>query len=95
MPISRSSCTVCWVGFGLELARGGIQGTGQVDEGDVVGLAQRPSWRIGLEEGQGLDVAHRAADLDDGDVHVLVAPRLMNSWISLVTCGITCTVLPR
>jgi hypothetical protein len=53
----------------------------------------------GLQEGQRFDVAHGAADFDDGHVHgigvPMPAPRLMNSWISLVTCGITCTVLPR
>ena len=56
-------------------------------------MAQLPD---GLQEGQGLDVAHRAADLDDHDV-VVRRPAVdsMPFLISSVTCGMTCTVLPR
>ena len=48
-----------------------------------------------LEERQALDVADRAADLDDHDVDVLARRARMLSLISLVMCGITCTVRPR
>jgi hypothetical protein len=44
-----------------------------------------------FEERQALDVADRAADLDQHDVGV-VRPRRIASLISLVMCGITCTV---
>jgi hypothetical protein len=87
-------------GLGLELAGRGDEGqVGQVHEGGVVGPELQAQLAHGFQEGQGLDVAHGAADLDDGHIHGVVvpmpAPRLMYSWISLVTCGMTCTVLPR
>jgi hypothetical protein len=48
----------------------------------------------GFEERQRFDVAHRAADLDQG--HVVAAGGLVDArLISSVMCGITCTVAPR
>jgi hypothetical protein len=47
-----------------------------------------------LEERQALDVADRAADLDDHEVEALGAAR-MRALISSVMCGMTCTVAPR
>ena len=50
----------------------------------------------GFEERQALDVAGGAADFGDDDVHFLPsATSRMRALISSVTCGITCTVLPR
>ena len=60
----------------------------------------------GLEEGQPLDVADGTADLDDDDACAARplaatepvpsrATRAMRSLISLVMCGMTCTVPPR
>jgi hypothetical protein len=40
-----------------------------VHEGSVVAAELQAHLAHRLEEGQRLDVAHRAADLDDGDVH--------------------------
>ena len=53
-----------------------------------------------LEERQALDVADRAADLDDHHVGVRVTGPPLATWriedlISSVMCGITCTVRPR
>jgi hypothetical protein len=56
--------------LGLELARGGDPGqVGQVHERAVVGAQLEAELAHGLQEGQRLDVAHRAADLDNGHVH--------------------------
>ena len=72
MPIRRSSCTECWVGLVFSSPawpRNGHQR--EVEEHAALAalvdleLAQR------LEERQRLDVAHRAADLGDHDVHVV------------------------
>jgi hypothetical protein len=87
-------------GLGLELAGRGNPGhIGQVHKGRVVGAQRRLSLAHGFQEGQRFDVTHGAADFDNGHVHRIgrpnAAPRLMYSWISLVTCGMTCTVLPR
>jgi hypothetical protein len=48
----------------------------------------------GLEEGQALDVADRAADLGDRDVDRGALDALTASLISLVMCGMTWTVCP-
>ena len=101
MPISRSFCTLCWVGLVFSSPAAGIHGTSvRCRKARVLGAHLQAHLAHRLEEGQRLDVADRAADLDDRDVHLVArlaepAPRRMNSWISLVTCGITCTVLPR
>ena len=56
-------------GLGLELVRGGdIGNEGHVDEADVLGALLAAPLAHGLDEGLGLDVAHRAADLRDDDV---------------------------
>ena len=82
-------------GLGLELAgRRDERHQGQVHEERILAadfLAELPD---GLEERQRLDVADRAADLDDHDVDVR-APRRMARLISSVMWGITCTVEPR
>ena len=51
----------------------------------------------GLEEGQALDVADRAADLADHHVRSPSARSRAGcaALISSVMCGITCTVRPR
>ena len=54
----------------------------------VLDLADR------LEERQALDIADRAADLDQHEIIVVIAAR-MKSLIALVTCGTTWMVAPR
>ena len=48
-----------------------------------------------LEERQALDVADRAADLDQHEVEAVVAGSRMNSLMALVTWGMTWMVAPR
>ena len=48
-----------------------------------------------FEERQRLDVADRAADLDDHDVDARRLTSRMHFLISSVMWGMTCTVLPR
>src|SRR5579871_3034197 len=58
-------------GLGLEFLRGGDPGDeGDVDEDGVVAAEVLAHLADGFEEGEGFDVAYRAADLDDGDVAV-------------------------
>ena len=68
-----------------------------MDEGDVVGPGLEAHLTRGFQEGQGLDVAHGAADLDDGHVGVSDAwRRRADEFLDLVgDVGITCTVLLR
>ena len=47
-----------------------------------------------FNERQRLDVAYRAADFDDA-TSTSCATFFIAALISLVTCGITCTVFPR
>jgi len=57
-------------GLGLQFTGRGNPGqVGQVHEGRVVRAQLQGQLAHGLQEGQGLDVAHRAADLADGHVH--------------------------
>ena len=100
MPISRSFCTLCWVGLVFSSPAAAIHGTSvRCTKRAAVAAHAQAHLAHRLEERQRLDVADRAADLDDRDVDSLpvadAAPRSTNSWISLVMCGITCTVLPR
>ncbi len=55
--------------LGLDLAGGLDEGhQGQVDVADVLFAQVALELADGLQEGQALDVAHGAADLDDGHV---------------------------
>ena len=72
MPISRSFCTLCCVGLVFSSPAAGIHGTSvrcrkaQLPRAHLQAhLAHR------LEERQRLDVADRAADLDDRDVDLV------------------------
>ena len=57
-------------GLGLDLAGGLDEGhQGEVDVADVVLAQVALELADGFQEGQALDVAHGAADLDDGHVH--------------------------
>ncbi len=70
MPISRSLFGRVLGRLGLEFAGRGDPGhVGQVHERAVVGAELEAQLAHGFEEGQRLDVAHGAADLDDGHVH--------------------------
>ena len=83
-------------GLGLELAgRADERHQREVDVERVLAADVLPELADGLEERQALDVADRAADLDDHDVDVRAPTARMASLISLVMCGITCTVRPR
>ena len=84
-------------GLGLQLVRGGDVGhERQVHEDGVVAAHVLAELAHRLQEGQALDVAHRAADLHDHDVALPRAPTArMAALISSVMCGITCTVRPR
>jgi hypothetical protein len=94
MPMERSSLTECCVGLVLiSPSRADERHQREVDEQRVspvldTHLTDR------LEERQRLDVAHRAADLDQRDI-MPSAPARMQRLISSVMCGITCTVPPR
>ena len=66
-----------------------------VDVADVLAADVGAELADRLEERQRLDVADRAADLDDQDVDALGGHRGCGALISSVTCGITCTVPPR
>jgi type II secretory pathway component PulM len=81
--------------LGLQLAgRADERHQRQVDVERVLAADVLPELADGLDEGQALDVADRAADLDEHHVHVAATAR-MASLISLVMCGMTCTVRPR
>jgi type II secretory pathway component PulM len=81
--------------LGLQLAGGADERhQRQVDVERVVAADVLAELADRLEERQALDVADRAADLDEHDVDVLRG-RADASLISLVMCGMTCTVRPR
>ena len=74
-------------GLGLEFAR--RRDVGQQRQMDVEAVAARlflAELADRLEEGQALDVAHRAADLDQHEVIAVIAGR-MKSLMASVTCG--------
>ena len=58
-------------GLGLLLPGHQVRHQREVDVADVVAADIAPELPDGLDEGDDLDVAHRAADLDDDDVHVV------------------------
>ncbi len=69
MPISRNSLHRVLGRLGLQLAGGRDVGQQrQVHEAGVVAAFLDAHLADGFEEGQGFDVAHRAADFDDGHV---------------------------
>ena len=84
-------------GLGLLFpGRAQIRNQREVHVADVVAPDVPAELADGLDEGDDLDVAHRAPDLGDDHVDVLGAPsRRIRPLISSVTCGMTCTVLPR
>ena len=72
-------------GLGLQLAGGGDEGhVGEVDEGRVGGAQLERHLAHGLEEGQGLDVAHRAADLADRHVDRVHRGAAAHEFLDLV-----------
>ena len=101
MPTWRSAATECWVGLVFELAGGSDVGHQRdVQEEAVVPADVVADLPGRLEERQGLDVAHGAADLGDHHVDPRAVGRVppmarIRSLISLVMWGITCTVSPR
>ena len=96
----RSAATECWVGLVFSSPRRRDVGHQRdVQEEAVVPADLVPHLADGLQEGQRLDVADRAADLGDDDVDAARRPRgrraRIRDLISLVMCGMTCTVSPR
>ena len=82
--------------LGLQLAGGADERhQRQVDVERVLAADVLPQLADRLEERQALDVADRAADLDEDDVDVASEMARMLSLISLVMWGMTCTVRPR
>jgi hypothetical protein len=82
-------------GFGLQLAGGlDIGHQGEVDVEHVFLAHIGPELADGLQKGQGLDIAHRAADLGDKRSLPFTAP-CTAFLISSVTWGMICTVPPR
>ncbi len=74
--------------------RGDVRHQRQVDVERVLAADVLPELADRLEERQALDVADRAADLDEQHVHI-VGGQPDASLISLVMCGMTWTVRPR
>ena len=103
MPTWRSAATECWVGLVFSSPLGREVGHQRdVQEEDVVAADVVADLAGGLEERQRLDVTDGAADLGDDDVGRLLALTpgaaawaRIRPLISLVMCGITCTVSPR
>ena len=83
--------------FGLEFACGANVGhEGDVHVDHVFGPDFENELPDGFEEGQAFDIADGAADFRDDDVDLFgSATCRMRALISSVTCGMTCTVLPR
>ncbi len=76
MPISRSSRTECWVGLVLSSSAAAMYGTSvRWTLTALFAPELEAELADGLEEGQRLDVAHRAADLDDHHVVAVGEPR--------------------
>ena len=74
MPMERSSATECWVGLVFSSpADGNERQQRQVDVDRLPARKIVAELADGLEEGQPLDVADRAADLDQHEVEALVA----------------------
>ena len=83
-------------GLGLQLAGGGDEGNQRdVHEQRVVAAELEAHLADGFEEGKRFDVADGAADFDDDDVDAVGDFLECVALISSVTCGMTCTVLPR
>ena len=94
--MARSSFTLCWVGLVFSSCAAAIQGTSVTCTNSRIVAAQlMPQLADGFEKRQRFDIAHRAADFDDHHIHVRRQLCARAALISLVTCGITCTVLPR
>ena len=75
MPIDRRSRTLCCVGFVFSSpADGDVRHERQVDVERVLAADVLAELADGLEERQALDVADRAADLDEQHVDVLRPP---------------------
>ena len=96
IPMARSSFTLCWVGLVFSSCAAAIHGTSVTwTKMHVVAALFVAHLADGFEERQRFDIADRAADLDDHHVHIARTRLRQAALISLVTCGITCTVLPR
>ena len=96
MPIDAQLAHRVLGRLGLQLLGGGDVGhQREVDVDRVVAPELEAELADRLEERQRLDVADRAADLDDHHVDALRRRGCIASLISSVMCGMTWTVLPR
>ena len=85
IPMRRSSLTECCVGFVLSSPAASIIGTSvHVQVEHVVAAELRAQLADGLEERQALDVADRAADLDEHDVDVARGRDAQDAVLDLV-----------
>ena len=96
MPISRSFCTLCWVGLVFSSPAAGIHGNSvRCTKAALPGPIFRLIWRTASRKGSD-SMSPTVPPISTMATSTSVpAPRRTYSWISLVTCGITCTVLPR
>ena len=97
MPISRSWPTECCVGLVFSSPAALRYGHEREVNVEAVLLADvERELANRFEERQPFDVADGAADFGDHDVDIVGRPACeCTLLISLVMCGITCTVLPR
>jgi hypothetical protein len=100
MPISRSFCTECCVGLVLSSPADAMNGTSvRCTKHELPRPLRRLIWRTASRNGSDsmsptVPPISTMATSAASDVPT-PAPRSMNAWISLVMCGITCTVRPR
>ena len=100
MPISRSFCTLCWVGLVFSSPAVAMYGTSvRCTKHALLRPRRRLIWRAASRNGSDSmspTVPPISTIATSGSPHVAAAaPRSRNAWISFVMCGMTCTVLPR
>ena len=95
MPRARSSFTLCWVGLVFSSWAAAINGTSVTCTNRV--LSRPCSWRIWrMASRNGNDsMSPTVPPISTITTSTSCATFFMAALISLVTCGITCTVLPR
>ena len=95
IPMARSSFTLCWVGLVFSSWAAAINGTSVTCTNRV--LSRPCSWRIWrMASRNGSDsMSPTVPPISTITTSTSCATFFMAALISLVTCGITCTVLPR
>ena len=95
MPISRSSLTECCVGFVLSSSEAAMYGTSVT--WTLIAFPRPTScrnWRIASRNGSD-SMSPTVPPISTRTTSLSPATRRTQSLISSVTCGMTCTVLPR